>query len=151
MGASVDAQGFQRLQVELLGIPGVGFEDDLELRVPLHSVGIEAVAGVIWPHRRLRIAHVPRLRAEDTEKRRGVHGAGANLQGAWVGRWTMAGHVPGWKAWCTCRAHLGVVRQPDHASSAAPELLQTEYGLLEGRRVAAVSSVAGGGRWGSRR
>ena len=47
MGADVDAEGLERLEVELLGVAGVGLEDDLELRVRLEAVQVLAVAGVV--------------------------------------------------------------------------------------------------------
>ena len=42
----VDPQSCQRVEVDLLRIPGVWFQDDLELVVLLHAVGVFAVAAV---------------------------------------------------------------------------------------------------------
>ena len=45
--ARVDADGFQRLEVEFDRVAGIGFQDDLELGVLLEAVGVFAVAPVI--------------------------------------------------------------------------------------------------------
>ncbi len=89
---AADAQRLQALEVALLGIAGIGLEDDLQLRVHLHPIGVLGVATVVGPVRRLDVGHVPRLRPQDAEEGRRVHRPGADLltvgqpdQGALVG------------------------------------------------------------------
>ena len=66
--ARVDAQRFQRLQVELLRVAGIGLEDDLELVVLLQAVGVLAVAAIIRADGGLDVGHVPRLRAQHAQE-----------------------------------------------------------------------------------
>ena len=93
----VDADRQQRLQVDLLRIPRIGFKDHLKLVVLLQTVGILAVAGVIWPDGRFDVGYAPRFRPEDTQEGGRVHRA---------------------------RPDLGVVGLPDQAAPFGPEMLQ---------------------------
>ena len=61
--ARVNAEGFERLEVEFLRVSRVGLEDDLILGVELEAVGVLAVTPVIGADRRLDVRHVPRLGA----------------------------------------------------------------------------------------
>ena len=106
-GADVDAEGLERLEVELLRVARVRLEDDLELGVHLEAVRVLAVAAVIRPHGRLDVRHVPRLGTEHPQKGGRVHRPCADL---------------------------GVVGLHDHATSVGPELLQREQGVLDGQR-----------------
>jgi len=94
--ARVDAEGFERLEVEFLRVARVGLEDDLILGVQLEAVGVLAVTPVIGTDRRLDVRHVPRLGSEHAQ------------EGGWI-------HRP-------C-AHLGVVGLCDEASVRCPEVL----------------------------
>jgi hypothetical protein len=62
--ARVDADRLQALQVELLRIAWIGFENDLQLVMLLHAVGVVAKTAVVGADARLDIGYVPRLRAE---------------------------------------------------------------------------------------
>ncbi len=104
MLARVDAQGLQRAQVQLLRVAGVGLEDDLELVVHLHAVGVLAVAPIIRADGGLYVGHVPRLRAQHAQGGGGVERAGA---------------------------HLLVIGLPDEAALLSPEVLQAEDDGLE--------------------
>ena len=62
MCLGINAQGLQAAQVQLLGISRVRFQDDLELSVTLHTVGVVTIAAVIRADGGLSIAHIPGLR-----------------------------------------------------------------------------------------
>jgi len=102
--ARVDADGLQALQVEFDRVAGVGLQDDLQLVVLLHPVGVLAEAAVVGADARLDVDDVPRLRAEDAQDGGRVHRA---------------------------RADLHVVRLPDEAALFLPVLQQAEDHLLE--------------------
>jgi len=102
--ARVDAQRFERLQVDLLRVAGVGFQDHLELVVHLQAVGVFAVAAVIRAHRGFHIAHIPGLGSQHAQEGGRVIGAGA---------------------------YLGVIRLPDQAALARPVILQREHNRLK--------------------
>ncbi len=102
--ARVDAEGFERLEVEFLRIPRVGLEDDLVLGVQLEAVGVLAVTPVIGADRRLDVRHVPRLGAEHAQEGGRVHRP------------------------CT---HLGVVGLGDETAVVSPKLLEFEDDFLE--------------------
>jgi hypothetical protein len=99
----------------------------LELRVPLHPVGVVSVAAVVWPDAGLSVAHVPGLWPQHAQEGGGVHGA--------------------------C-AHLCVVWEPHGAAYGCPVLLQPGDGLLEGGRVGVGGPMGQGGvggvDWGTR-
>ena len=42
-----EAQGVQAVEIQLLGVARIGLEDDLELGVHLHTVGVVAIATVV--------------------------------------------------------------------------------------------------------
>ena len=94
--ARVDAEGFERLEVEFLRVSRVGLEDDLILGMQLEAVGVLAVTPVIGADRRLDVRHVPRLGSEHAQEGGRVHRP--------------------------C-AHLGVVGLCDQASVRCPEVL----------------------------
>jgi hypothetical protein len=58
----VEAQGFERAQVELENIPRRWLEHDLVLVVVLHPVGIVAVAAILRTARGLHVRGLPGLR-----------------------------------------------------------------------------------------
>ncbi len=80
MGLSVNAECLQAAQIQLLGVARVRLHDDLKLSVALHSVGVVAVPAVIWPHRRLWVAHVPRLRSSYSKECGWIHCTSTYLQ-----------------------------------------------------------------------
>ncbi len=102
--ARVDADGLQATQIEFDRVAGVGLQNDLELVVLLHAVGVVAEAAVVGADARLHVDHVPRLRAEDAQNRGRVHRP---------------------------RAHLHVVRLPDEAALCLPILQQAKDHLLK--------------------
>ena len=55
------AERFEAAQLELLGVPRVGLEDDLELGVGLQPVRVLAVAGVVGANAGFDVADVPGL------------------------------------------------------------------------------------------
>ena len=75
----VEADGGERLQVEVLQVGRRRLDDDLELVIVLEPVGVLAVAAVLRPARRLDIGGLPRTRPERAERRRRMKRAGAHL------------------------------------------------------------------------
>jgi hypothetical protein len=75
----IDADGIERLEIEVLDVVGRRLEDDLELIVVLQPVGVLAVAAVLRPARGLHIRGVPGVRPERAQGGRGMEGAGADL------------------------------------------------------------------------
>ncbi len=76
---TADAQGVEALQVDLLGVAGIGLQDDLKLGVHLHAVGVVAETAVVGAVGRLDVGDVPGLRAQDAEHGGRVHRPGADL------------------------------------------------------------------------
>ena len=102
--ARVDADGFQRIEIDLLRVARVRLEDDLELVMLLEAVGVLAVTAIIGAHGGLDIGHVPRLGPQHAQEGSGVHGPGADLgvvglpeQGAALGPELLEGENDGWK------------------------------------------------------
>ena len=102
--ARVDADRFERVEIDLLRVTGIRLEDHLELVMLLEAVGVLAVAPVVRADGRLDVRHVPRLGTEDAQKGGGVHRPGADL---------------------------GVIGLPDDSAAVRPELLEGEDDLLE--------------------
>ncbi len=102
----IDANCFQTAQVHGLRVAGIGFEDDLQLVVHLHSVGVVAKTPVVRADAGFDIDDVPRLRAENAQRRSRVHRA------------------------CT---DLNVVRLLDEAALRLPVVEQFEYGFLKAK------------------
>ena len=71
--ARVDAEGFERLEVEFLRVRWIWLKDDLILGVQLEAVGVLAVTPVIGADRRLDVRHVPRLGSEHAQEGGRVH------------------------------------------------------------------------------
>ena len=105
--ARINADGFERVEIDLLRVPRVRFEDDLELIMQLKAIRVLAVTPIIGSHRRFDIRHVPRLGAEHAQKGGGIHRP------------------------CT---DLGVVGLPKNTAALRPELLEGENDLLEVER-----------------
>ena len=93
----VNAHGFQGAQVDLLGVSWVRLEDDLELVVQLHAIGIFAIATVIGSHRGFYIAYIPGLRSKHAQSGSRIHRTGP---------------------------HLSIVGLPDQTALLIPEVLQ---------------------------
>src|SRR3974390_1669830 len=72
----VDPERPEGVEVEVEDVQGRRLHDYLELVIMLEAVGILAIAAVGGTARRLHVGHVPRLGAEDAEKRSRVEGAG---------------------------------------------------------------------------
>lgn len=53
---------------------------DLELRVPLHSVWIQAISRVVWADGGLHVSHAPGLRTQYSEEGGGIHGPCPHLR-----------------------------------------------------------------------
>ncbi len=94
--ARIDAERFERLEIQLLRIAWVGLENDLKLGMQLEAVGVLAVAPVIGADRRLDVTDVPRFGSEHAQEGVGIHRPCADL---------------------------GVVRLGDQASVRCPEVL----------------------------
>ena len=75
----VEADRLEGAEVEVLGIHRAGLQDDLELVVVLHAVGVLAVAAVRRATARLRVAGAPGVGAEAAQGRGRVERAGADL------------------------------------------------------------------------
>ena len=106
MLARVDADGFERLQIQLNRVAGIGLEDDLELVMQLEAVGVLAVAPIVRADGGFHVGHVPGLGAQHAQEGGRVHRAGA---------------------------HLGVIGLADQAALAGPELLELQDDGLKGR------------------
>ena len=100
----IEADSFERAQVELLGIDRARLQDDLELVVVLHAVGVLTVAAVGRAAARLRIAGAPGVGPEAAQRSGGVERA---------------------------RAHLAVVGLHDDAALLRPVVLQVHDDVLE--------------------
>ena len=75
----IDADGVERLQVELLDVRRRRLQDHLELIVVLQPVRVLAVAAVLRPARGLDVGRVPRLRPERAQRGRRMERAGPHL------------------------------------------------------------------------
>ena len=64
----VDAEGAKAAKVEILGVFRVGLHNDLELEVPLQTVGVLAVASVLGTAAGFHICNTPRFRSEHAQK-----------------------------------------------------------------------------------
>ncbi len=69
----VNADSFQAFQVKLLGIAGVWFEDDLELIMLLHPVGVVTKTAIIGANAGFNVDDVPRFRPQHTQNGGRVH------------------------------------------------------------------------------
>ena len=78
--ARIDADGFQRAQIQLLKVVGRGLHHDLVLVVMLQPVGVFAVAPVGRPAARLNVSRVPGLGTDGAKKGRRVKSARAHFQ-----------------------------------------------------------------------
>ena len=105
--ARVNAEGFERVEIQLLRISRIRLEYHLKLRVFLKAIRVLAVTPVIGTDRRLDVRHVPRFGSEHAQKGGRVHRPCADL---------------------------GVVRLGDEASVRCPEGLEVEDDGLEGGR-----------------
>ena len=104
----IEADGGQRIQVQLLGVLGARLNEHLELVIVLHAIGILAIAAIGGTAAGLRVARAPRLLAEAAKQRGGVERTGT---------------------------HLGIVGLHNGAAMAGPILLELENHLLEGQCV----------------
>ena len=107
MLAQVDADRFERLEVQLLHVDRRRLQNQLKLRMPKEPVGILAIAAIGRPPRGLRIAHAIGLGAQHAQKGLRRHGA---------------------------RTHLNVERLLQHAAARRPKALQAEKQFLKGER-----------------
>ena len=89
--ARVDAEGFERLEVEFLRVARVGLEDDLKLGVELEAVGVLAVPPIVGAHRRLDIGDVPRFGSKHAQEGGRVHRPCTDLGVVWLGDETSLG------------------------------------------------------------
>jgi hypothetical protein len=101
----IDAQRFERAQVQALDVGRRGLEYDLILVIVLQAIGIFAVAAVFRPARGLHVSGMPGLGAYRTQERRGVERTGTDLH---------------------------VVRLQQRAAEAVPVLVEVQYDLLKG-------------------
>src|SRR5215472_13572884 len=80
MLAQVDADGSQRIEIELLNVIRGRLEDYLELHVLVKTIGVVAVTAVSWSARRLYVSDFVRLRPQHAQEGLWRHGAGADLR-----------------------------------------------------------------------
>src|SRR4051794_20328343 len=80
VGQRVDAEGLDRVEVELLDVLGRRLEDNLELVVLEHPVGILPEPPVRRTPRGLHVGHVPGLGPERAQEGRRRHGPRPDLQ-----------------------------------------------------------------------
>jgi hypothetical protein len=103
--ARVNADGFERLEVEFLWVAGVGLEDDLVLVMYLEAVGVLAVAPIVGADGGFDVGDVPGFGSQHAQEGGGVHRSGTDL---------------------------GVVGLGDEAAVRGPEVLEGEDEGLEG-------------------
>ena len=101
---TLDAQGVQTVEIKLLWVTRIGFEDDLELNVHLHTVRVVAIATVVGSERGFYVGHIPRLGAQRPQR---------------------GGRVGG-----TC-SHLFAVGLPHQTAVVSPVFVQCHNDLLE--------------------
>jgi hypothetical protein len=75
----VEAERFERAEVELEDVVRRRLQHHLVLVVVLHAVRVLAVAAVLGAARRLHVGGLPRLRADGAQEGGGVAGAGADF------------------------------------------------------------------------
>ena len=115
----IDADGVERLEIELLDVRRRRLQDHLELVIVLQPVRVLAVAAVLRPARGLHVGRVPRLRPERAQRRRRMERAGADF------------HVVGLQ---------------DDAALLRPEVLQRQDQALErARRIEIAATRRGSG------
>ena len=108
MFRAVDADRVQASQVKFLRIARLRLENDLILRVHLHTVGILTVAAVIGAVAGFDIGNVPRFGTEHAQDSGRVHCTGADLfavglpdQTAMLGPVALQAHDDLLKSWWT--------------------------------------------------
>ena len=79
MLALVEADGLQALKIDFLGIAGIRLENNLQLEMHLHAVGVVAKTAVIRPDAGFDINNVPGFRPENAQRGGRIHRACANL------------------------------------------------------------------------
>ena len=104
MQPGIDADGGERLQIEILDVVRRRLQDHLELIIMLQAVRVLAVAAILRTPRGLHIGRVPWLGSERPQSRRRMERAGADF------------HVIGLQ---------------DHAAIIRPETLQRQDQTLE--------------------
>ena len=75
----IEAQGFERAQIQLQDVVGRRLQNNLELVVVLQAVGVLAIAAVLRAAAGLHIGCLPGLGADGAQKGRGVRGTGADF------------------------------------------------------------------------
>ncbi len=75
----IDADGAQRVEIEVLDVVRRRLEHHLVLVVMLQAVGVVAVAPILGAARGLHVRRLPRFRADGAQERRGVERARAHL------------------------------------------------------------------------
>ncbi len=103
----VDAKALEARKIELLDIVRRRLHDDLELVVLVKAVRVVSIAAIRRTAGRLDVGDVPRLRAEHTQERGGIHCAGALLH---------------------------IVRLAENAALLIPELLERQDDFLKFHR-----------------
>ena len=104
MNPGIDADGFKRVEVEILNVGRRWLQDHLKLVVMLKTIGIFAIAPVLRPAGRLHIGRVPWPRPQRAQRRCRMKRAGA---------------------------HFHVVGLQDDATMIRPVALQSQYQSLE--------------------
>jgi hypothetical protein len=107
MQQGVNTEGCQGSNVELLSVAWIRLEDDLELVMHLHAIGVLAITTIVGANGWLDESHIPRLRTQDAQ------GGGRIV--------------------CSS-ANLSVIRLPDQATVISPEVLQGHDDGLEVER-----------------
>ena len=79
MLGGIEADGGERAEIEVLRVGRAGLQDDLELVVVLHAVGVLAIASVGGAAARLRVAGAPSRGTEAAQGRRRMERAGTDL------------------------------------------------------------------------
>src|SRR5262245_41109326 len=119
MNLRVDANGLERIEVEILNVRGRRLQDHLKLVVMLKPVRILAVAAIFRPARRLNVSGIPRLRPERAQRRGGMESP---------------------------RSHFHVVGLQNDAAPVSPVLLQGKNEALErprGVQISLMRAIAG--------
>jgi hypothetical protein len=77
--AGVDAQRFERIDVQVKNVCWCGFKHNLILVIVLQTVWVFAVSPVFWAARGLNVGRAPGLGPNGTQEGRGVRGAGTDF------------------------------------------------------------------------
>jgi hypothetical protein len=111
----------QRIQVQFLDVERGRLQNDLKLKVFPESIGVFAVTSIGWTTRRLDVCHTPGLRSQCSQIGVGIK---------------------------RTRSFLHIVRLLNDTALFRPEVLQSQYQLLEiDRHLLVLQHMLGSMNW----